>query len=203
MRTLACIIIITITANNLLSQSGSVEDKLTNIEIGLGIFANYEKKLTNVSTIRYELGLDYYFYGGLLWNPTRHNLTPTIQIEHRWYFNINKKHLKGKNISNNNSWFISSYIKYFPDLFVISNVKNMWKPDVFNFMSLIGYKKNMNQHFYLEAAAGLGYSHVYSRTGIYFVDGFYYTSSIRQMAYLRIGYRIFKKEKTPELTMKF
>ncbi len=168
------------------SQSAQVETSVFGIQTGLlGIWVHNEARLSNQIALRSELGLDTGVYGrdhdhidGLL-------LAPTITLEPRWYYNLNRRAAKSRRIDGNSGNFISIKTTYHPDLFIISNQDNL------NFISDIsviptwGIRRNLGNHFNYEAGIGIGYVHYFKEDNVILL----YDSGVAANVHLRIGYR--------------
>src|SRR5665647_946407 len=84
------------------SQNTSVEKSTYGIQTGvLGIWAHREVKLSNQIALRAEVGMDAGFWGGSFYPKTGYLMTPVIILEPRWYYNLNKRISKSRNISGN------------------------------------------------------------------------------------------------------
>ncbi|MCF6182514.1 hypothetical protein [Lutibacter sp.] len=138
-------------------NKASVEKSIYGIQTGiLGVWGYNESKLTNSIALRSEIGLDAGFRGGSNIN-TVFVLTPTITIEPRFYYNLKKRSKKGKSILKNSANFLTLEFFYVPNLFVISNTRNV---SVANSLSIIpkwGIKRTIGKHFTYELGLGIGY----------------------------------------------
>jgi hypothetical protein len=174
------------------SQNKGIEKSLFNIQTGLlGTWVNNETKLTSNLALRSEIGLDAGIFGGEINGNTGVFLTPVINFEPRWYYNINKREKKGKKTTNNNANFLTTSISYHPDWFVISKRDNL---SVTNQLSIIpkwGIRRNIaKSNFNFEAGIGLGYR-------FYFLKQYGFSKNDGETAldlHLRVGYT-FKKLK--------
>jgi len=166
------------------TQDVSVEKSNYGIQIGvLGVWGYNESKLSNQIVLRSELGLDSGFFGGSFYPKSGYIITPVIILEPKWYYNLEKRVSKSKNISGNSGNFISLKISYNPDWFVISNYDNL---RVINQVSIIptwGIRRNMGNHFNYEAGVGLGY--IFTKSAGYLND----KSDAVLNLHLRVGYR--------------
>ena len=96
-------------------SKASVEKSVFGIQTGfLGIWAQHEAKLSNQLALRTELGFDYSYIKGWVLNDRRfigynhgYVLTPVLILEPRYYYNLNKRVSKQRNISNNSGNFIT------------------------------------------------------------------------------------------------
>lgn len=137
-------------------QPASVEKSIFGIQTGFfGAWVHNESKLSNEISLRSEIGLDAGFvingsYSGFLF-------VPSLRVEPRWYYNLDKRLAKGKNIKNNSGNFLSLTTTYNPDLFVIPEDNNL------NFISSVSVipkwaiKRTYGNHFTFETGAGVGY----------------------------------------------
>jgi len=114
-----------------------------------------ESKLTNTIALRSEIGLDGGFRGGSKFFVFA--FAPTINAEPRFYYNLKKRSKKGKSILKNSANFLALEFFYVPNLFVISNTRNV---SVTNSLSIIpkwGIKRTIGKHFTYELGLGIGY----------------------------------------------
>ncbi|WP_010182128.1 hypothetical protein [Aquimarina agarilytica] len=141
-------------------STSSVEKSLFGIQVGvLSIYALHEAKLSHSTTLRTELGLE----PGVVNDNDKLFFTPVINIEPRWYYNLDKRQKKSKRIDNNSGNFCSLKTKYHPDWFTISDQKNI---NFSNSLSLIptwGIRRNLGKHFNYETAIGAGYIHYFDK----------------------------------------
>ncbi|WP_344712773.1 hypothetical protein [Winogradskyella damuponensis] len=168
------------------SQNASVEQSTYGIQTGiLGIWVHNESKLSNQFVLRSELGLDTGIYGSDANDIDGFILTPTITLEPRWYYNLNKREEKSRRIDGNSGNFISIKTTYHPDWFIISNESNI------NFISDIsiiptwGLRRNLGSHFTYETGIGIGYIHYFKEDHVILVN----ESDVAVNLHLRIGYR--------------
>jgi len=168
------------------AQEASVEKSTYGIQTGfLGVWVHNEAKLTDQIALRSELGFDSGFFGGGFYRESGFILTPVIRLEPRWYYNLNKRSFKSKNISGNSGNFVSLESTYNPDLFVISNYDNL---SVVNQISIIptwGIRRNVGNHFTYETGIGIGYRYNFAKSAGYYENQSGTAVNLR----LRIGYR--------------
>ncbi len=135
----------------------SVEKSIYGIQTGiLGVWGYNESKLTNSIALRSEIGLDAGFRGGSNIN-TVFVLTPTITIEPRFYYNLKNRSKKGKSILKNVANFLSLKFFYVPNLFVISNLRNVSAEKSLSIIPEWGIKRTIGKHFTYELGLGIGY----------------------------------------------
>ncbi len=168
------------------SQNASVEQSTFGIQTGLlGIWVHNESKLSNQFALRSEIGLDTGIYGSDVNDIDGFLLTPTISLEPRWYYNLNKREGKSRRIDGNSGNFISIKTTYHPDWFMISNEDNI------NFISDIsivptwGIRRNVGNHYTYETGIGIGYLHYFKEDNVVLIN----ESDVAVNLHLRIGYR--------------
>ena len=166
------------------SQNASVEKSTYGIQTGLlGIWIHNESKLSNQIALRSELGLDTGIYGSDVNNEFL--IAPTITVEPRWHYNLNKRERKSRRIDGNSGNFISIKATYHPDLFVISSEADI------NFISDItlvptwGIRRNVGNHFTYETGFGIGYVHYLKEDNVILLN----ESDVAVNLHVRIGYR--------------
>ena len=127
------------------SQNASVEKSTYGIQTGfLGIWLHNESKLSEQIALRSELGLDSGIFGGSYYDSVGFLLTPVIALEPRWYYNLDKRTSKSKNIAGNSGNFISLKTSFTPDWFVISNVDNLAILSNISIIPTWGIRRNTN-----------------------------------------------------------
>lgn len=169
------------------SQNASVEESIFGIQTGiLGIWAHNESKLGNSIALRTELGLDAGIFGGSrFYDGTGYLLVPTITVEPRWYYNLDKRVSRSRDISGNSANFVSLNVSFAPDWFVISNYDSI---NVINQVALVptwGIKRNIGDHFNYEAGLGIGYRYLFAKSAGYSED----EGEVAANLHLRVGYR--------------
>lgn len=172
---------LTITAKG---QNVSVEKSIFNIQAGIGIWVNNESRLSNQIALRSEVGLDGGIFMGGLYDEAGFLLAPVVTLEPRWYYNLNRRNAKSKNISGNSGNFVSLQINYNPDLFVISGKENL---EVVNQVSAIptwGIRRVIG-HFNYETGIGLGVRYIFGKSAGYQQD----ETEAAVNLHLRIGYK--------------
>ena len=138
------------------AQNVSVEKSVFGIQTGfLGIWGHNESRLSNKIALRSEIGLD----AGILFTDFEGRsgflLAPVLTLEPRFYYNLNKRNSKLKDISNNSGTFISLKTSYHPDWFVISDITDHITSDI-SFIPTWGIRRNIGTHFNYETGAGIG-----------------------------------------------
>jgi len=167
------------------AQNISVEKSVFGIQTGLlGIWAHNESRLSNTIALRSELGLDGAIWDGSIYDEVGFSLSPVLTLEPRFYYNLNKRNSKSKNITNNSGNFISIKTSYHPDWFVISNVKDISIISDISFIPTLGIRRNIGTHFNYEAGFGFGYRYIFAKAAGYYSND---SEAIGNL-HLRIGY---------------
>ncbi|PIB27559.1 hypothetical protein BFP77_11765 [Maribacter sp. 4U21] len=174
-------------AVTLKSQNTGVEKSTIGIQTGiLGIWVHSENRLSPQIALRSEIGLDAGIFGGsLYYDGTGYLLIPTISLEPRWYYNLDKRASRSKNTSANGGNFVSLKTSFLPDWFVISNYENI---DVINQVTVIptwGIRRNIGSHFNYETGFGIGYRYSFAKSAGFAEN----ESDLAANLHLRIGYR--------------
>ena len=171
---LSCLIL---SATNLAAQTLSLDNVLSTIKTNNPQLKMYDADIQS---------MDAAAKGARSWMApqveTGFFMTPVITVEPRWYYNLEKRQSKSKNISGNSGNFVSLQTSYHPNWFVISNYDNL---KTFNLITVIptwGIKRNVGKHFTYETAIGIGYGHQ-------FREGFGDLEGVTANLHLRIGYR--------------
>lgn len=165
------------------AQTASVEKTTYGLQTGLlGVWFHRESKLTNQIALRAEFGLNAGFQIRGSQANTQYFLVPVITAEPRWYYNLNKRKLKSRNIAGNSGNFLSLQTSFMPNWFVISNYDNA---ETYNFVRVIptwGIKRNIGKHFTYETGIGIGYGHL-------FREKYGDLEGVAVNLHLRLGYR--------------
>lgn len=168
------------------SQNASVEKSVTGIQTGfLGIWVHREMKLSNPIALRAEIGMDFGFWSGDFYPKSGYAFTPVMTLEPRWYYDLNKRFRKSKNISGNCGNFLTLQIRYYPRWFTISNYKDTKAISQISFIPTWGIRRTIGRHFTYEAGIGYGYAYVFYKNA-----GYSQNEGERAVnLLLRIGYR--------------
>ena len=168
------------------AQDASVEKSTFGIQTGfLGIWAHNETKISNSIALRSELGLDAAIFNENFVGSRNFIMVPTLTLEPRWYYNLNKRVSKNRRIDGNSGNFISIKTTYHPDL-VIGSL-----PEYTVFISDIsiiptwGIRRNVGKHFTYETGIGIGYYHLFEKENVIMPD----KNGVALNLLLRLGYR--------------
>lgn len=145
------------------AQDYGVEKSTFSGQVGFfGVWINNESRLSSQFTLKSEAGLDLFTrrYGdGISFDA----LAPVITVEPRWYYNLEKRGNKGRNVHNNGGNFLALTTSYHPDWFVITGLEGgMMVPHQLAIVPKWGIKRNFGKSdFNYEAGVGLGYNFLF------------------------------------------
>ncbi len=169
------------------AQEASVEKSFFGIQAGLfSIYTQYETKLSNSFSLRGEFGLE----PGVTISRDSGNgrlfLSPVINLEPRWYYNLNKRQKNSKRIDNNSGNFVSLKTSFHPDWFSISS--DSGKPiDLISDIVITptwGIRRNIGKNFNYEVGAGIAYVKRLKEFESSYLSNDFFTFDF----HLRIGY---------------
>jgi len=164
----------------------SVEKSVFGIQTGfLGIWVHNETKLSNSIALRTEIGLEAGIFDGANYPKTGYFLVPAITLEPRWYYNLNKRVKKSRNISGNSGNFIALKTTYHPDVIVVSNYDNVNFISDFSIVPTWGIRRQIGKHFNYETGIGIGYIHFFNPNNVSFDN----EADLAINLHLRLGYR--------------
>ena len=143
------------------SQNSSIEKSITGFQIGFfGTEIYNETRLSDKIALRSQFGLfglNLAMFGDPLYRQTGFILYPELSVEPKWYYNLDKRIRKSKNIKNNGANFLSLNIQYSPNWFEISNYDNVEINNTFSIIPTWGFRRNFAKNFNYEFRIGLGY----------------------------------------------
>ena len=178
-RNLTIVLLILNTTFSFAQEKPSVEKSIFGIQTGLlGAWIHNESRLTNSIALRSEIGLDIGIHGNF--NSTTTVLIPSIRVEPRWYYNLEKRIAKNRKIENNSGNFLALNITYNPDKFYISNQDNINVISTVAFIPKWGIKRTVGSHFTYETGIGIG--------GFIVLNEFEPDRKIAIDLHLRVGY---------------
>ncbi len=167
-------------------QTASVEKSTYGIQTGLlGIWVHKETKLSNQIALRTEIGMNAGFWGGTYYPKNGYAMFPVIRLEPRWYYNLNKRVSKSKNISGNSGNFLTLQIGYIPNWFVISNYDNLEVDDHVFIIPTWGIRRSIGNYFTFETGIGIGLAYNFAKNIRSSENKFKGALNL----HLRIGYR--------------
>jgi len=183
-----CCLSLSGNAQNESVKKVSVEKSIFGIQTGLlGIWVHHEARLSNKFVLRSEIGFDGGLFSGSNYDNLDFLMTPVITLEPRFYYNLNKRVAKQKNISGNSGNFLSIKTTYHPDWFVISSNDDVNVPNQMSIIPTWGIRRNIGKHFNYETGVGLGYIHYFPVTTEYYkIEA---SGEVTLNIHARIGYR--------------
>lgn len=122
-----------------------------NIKVGvLGCWVAYEKPLSDAFLLNAEIG----YTGGIL--NSELIFTSTIALEPRYYYNINKRIKKDKNIEHNSANYFALQLSYVPDILTVTK-NNINVVKTFGLVPTYGLRRNISGGFNFDFEFGVGY----------------------------------------------
>ncbi len=177
------IILLTLIPTLVFSQQASVEKQIFEAQIGLfGVWGHYEHSVQRTTSVRYEIGLDNGWF--LDSDNTVFYLAPALSVEPRFYYNFDKRISRSKRIKNNSGNYLSMFVRFHPNWFIISNKKLAEVVPDISIIPSWGLKRCIGENFNFELTAGLGGRY-------YFAKNNGYTSNYWEMDWnftVRFGY---------------
>ena len=181
-------VILFTTQESRTQENNSVEKSMYGVQAGfLGFWAHNEARLKRNLSLRSEVGFDTgIFSSNADYSGTDVGVifTPTISLEPRLYYNLDKRVKKGKNISKNSGNFVSIKLNYRPDWFTLSNVDNTTIADNIAIIPKWAIRRTHWDHLTYELGAGIGYRK-------YFLKQYGYKDNPGEIAldlHIRLGY---------------
>lgn len=155
-----CATVFAINAQETVSEQtkAGVEKSVFSVQTGLvGIWANNEFRLSNQFALRTEIGLELLSFDYAYTDETKYGAAPSISIEPKWYYNLEKRVRKGRNIAGNSGNAFSVRINYLsPNTFLISDIENYKGVDQLNIIPKWSIRRVYGKHFIFETGFGLG-----------------------------------------------
>nr|WP_299337550.1 hypothetical protein [Allomuricauda sp.] len=104
------------------------EKSFFGVQVGLiGLWVHHEARLVESIVLRSELGFDMVgFFRDDVFASNPENavggpfFAPTIALEPRWYYNLERRSKENKSTTKNSASFIALETKYYPDLFLLT-----------------------------------------------------------------------------------
>jgi len=151
----------TITAQETqVNIKNSVEKSIFSVQSGLvGIWANNELKLSNKLALRSEIGLELasFKFSDSYNQDIKYAAIPVVTLEPKWYYNLERRVRKGRNIAGNSGNSISIKINYMaPNVFMISDIEDFNGADQLNIIPKWTIRRVSGKHFIFEFGFGVG-----------------------------------------------
>lgn len=124
---------------------------------GLGLWVSNELRLGNEYALRTEIGIDAYTIE--IENGKDDNMmVPSISVEPRWYYNIERRSTKGKHTANNSADFVTVAVEYISGELAISQDTKHKLPEIITFIPKWGMRRAISgSNFNYELGGGVGY----------------------------------------------
>lgn len=137
-----CIILINITLSLVKAQQ---VESLNSIKLGIdGLHYSYEQKLARQITLNFEVG------GSIGLTSEKVYFTPTLMVEPRLYYNLNKRFREGR-FSNNSAGFFCLTSGIF-----LNSIFDKEEESSFFIVPKWGFRSSLSDHFIFEMMLGGG-----------------------------------------------
>ena len=151
-------VIMAMLSTTIEAQNRTVEKSIFGVQLGIIELDFYnEARLADKVALRSEISLYSGIWGGTWYPSTGYVIFPTIMLQPKYYYNIEKRAINGKNTKNNSANYFGLKIRFTPDLFVISNYDDVFMYNQIQFVPTYGIRRNFGKKFNYEFNAGLGY----------------------------------------------
>ncbi len=146
----------------MIAQEPSVENSIWGIQLGVYPISMYnELKITNSISLRSEIGFSYAWTSSNGINGSNQwAVTPDINIEPRYYYNLKRRNSLEKRIDNNSGNYLSLNLGYCAGNLAIKS-KNTDVNSSIHIIPMYGLRRNIGKRFNSEFAIGIGYSRVF------------------------------------------
>ena len=149
------------------AQNSAVEKAISGIQLGeSGLVYYYEFKLDRKITLRAEAGVSLGFFPGEYGLYSDEDemrsvaVIPVLAAEPRWYYNLERRVRKSKDISRNRANYLSLYTACSGGWGAVKLDNKIDKvPGAFAIAPMWGMRRTIGQHFNYELGAGVGYSY--------------------------------------------
>ena len=159
MRTIILLCISLLSGAILRGQAPSVESSTFGIQIGaIGAWGYYEAKIADPLALRFELGTNTSFSSSTITNGNLVYVFSEINVEPRFYYNLNRRSEQNKSIAKNSADFLSLRTRYIPDLVVASNSENINIDSSISILPSWGIRRSVGTFNY-ELGFGIGYGY--------------------------------------------
>ena len=157
MKKIALLTILLLSIFSAKAQNQNLEKNVLGLQVGLfGLDIYNESRLSENIALRSEVSFFPEMWGGDLYEKTGFAVIPALTIQPKYYYNIQKRAEKGKNIKNNSANYFGLQLRYLPDLFVISNSDYRVSNQI-HVIPTFGIRRNFSKNFNYEFKTGVGY----------------------------------------------
>lgn len=167
----------------------SVEDNLNSIQAGIfSLSYHNETRLDRKITLRSEIGLmtgtsiieysDGYRERSFL-------VLPFVNIEPRWYYNLDRRNRLGKDTRNNSANYFSLFTSFASTRTALYKSKDFDTAPILDIIPEYGFRRSIGKNFYNEISAGIGYRHNFLK------ENYMYKISENEVAFnlqFKVGY---------------
>ena len=167
------------------SQEAKLEQSIFSAQVGLfGAYVNNEYAVSKKIALRSEIGYEFISLAYSDYLGFSYDMHPVITFEPRWYYNLERRAGRGKNISKNSANFISIKSSFNPNIFVsTTGSENI---TVISVIPTWGLRRKMGKHFNFETGFGIGGGYLFYED-LQYNDELYVTVNL----HLRFGYNFF------------
>ncbi len=143
------------------AQEASVEKHVLGVQVGIHPLSGYyEMKLADKIALRGELGFGFAWSGGgYSDNSAEWAILPSLVVEPRWYYNLQRRVNKNKRIDGNSGNYLSLCTGVHPG-FDIGSKDVEFYPSLYT-IPMYGLRRNIGKRFNFETAFGVGYGWVF------------------------------------------
>jgi len=165
--------------------TATVEKSIFNVQPGfLGLYANNEYGLSSHIALRTEVGLEAGFT--VRTDDSEWAILPMVNLEPRFYYNIEKRAGKGRNVSGNAANFVTISTRLNPDAVIYSTNGETRMATSLAFIPKWGIRRNIGtSNFNYEVGIGLGYYTLLGKDKKHYDE----KEGAALDLHLRIGYR--------------
>ncbi|CAM2843811.1 hypothetical protein [Flavobacterium frigoris] len=141
----------------------SVEESLNSVQLGLlSLSYQNEVKLERTMTLRSEIGLisGYSIKESADGQKEKsYVIVPFINVEPRWYYNLDRRSRLGKDTKNNCANYFSLLTSFASSGTALVNTKDFETAPTLSIIPEYGLRRAIGKHFFTEYSAGIGYRH--------------------------------------------
>ncbi len=157
------ILLVVVYTPSIKSQEIGIEKSVWGIQTLMFPLSIYnETKLTNSIALRSELSWGFGWTGSYISNMSNSwAIIPYLNVEPRYYYNLEKRNKKGKRTDANSGNYLSLFSGFQPGFGITSEDVNI-HPMIYVIPSY-GLRRNIGKHFNFEAAFGIGYGWAFEK----------------------------------------
>jgi hypothetical protein len=151
-----------ITAN---AQQPGVVKSTSGVQVGLlNVRGYYEARLSDSFTLRAEVGIipTVWWHETFFYNDTGFSIYPVFTVEPRYYYNLNRRGQKGKDVGNNAANFLSINTGVNPGWLIASSEEDASITGGVSVIPTWGMRRNLGKRFEYELGVGIGYGFAFN-----------------------------------------